>query len=179
MAVKTFGERVQYLRKMWGLTQADIHKAGGPSRTTVYRIERGESSPKDLSDASLRGLADVLKCHRPWLETGVGTVFLKGVTVSPDKLHELQGPPPEAEEQQPINPEVGRYITDGPTDWAVVVAAVSAVDESIQQWDGWGKADIGVYQAEAYRLVYKHLIKQKDPFHPIPYQILSTILSVV
>lgn len=181
MAVKTFGARVLYLRKMWGLTQSDIHKAGGPSRTTLYRIERGESSPKELSDTSLRGLADALKCHRAWLETGVGTVFLKGVTPPEGALQELQGQAPEPEEQQPIYPEVGRYMTDGPTDWAIVVAAVNAVEESIGQWEGWQKADINVYRAEAYRLVYKHLAKNKskDPFHPIPYQILDAILGTV
>lgn len=177
MGLDNFGARALYLRRLWGLRQADVHKGGGPSRSTLSRIESGEEGPADLYEATLQGLALALKCQRHWLETGRGKVWLDGVIPPPGGSEtELKALVPEKPSRP--DPELGRYITDGPTDWAIVVRAVRIVEEAIAEWSGGYAVDLDVDRAEAYRLIYKHLSQQKDPFQPIPYPVLNALLSV-
>jgi transcriptional regulator with XRE-family HTH domain len=177
MALDTLGARVLHLRRIQGLRQGDVQRAGGPSRSTLTRIEGGEYGSKDVSEATLNGLASALRCHRHWLETGTGKIWVEGV-IPPeggDELH-LQALVP----NKPARPELelGRHITDGPTDWAIVAKAVDIVETTINEWSGGQAVDLDINRAEAYRLIYKHLSQQKDPFEPIPYQILNALLQV-
>lgn len=178
MLLTTFADRVRFLRRAWGLSQSAIYKEGGPGRTTLFRIESGDSSPDDLSENTLNGLSIALKCHRHWLETGIGKVWLDGV-IPPQGSEEIETQNHSPKKINRPDPELGRYITDGPTDWAIVVQTIRTVDRVVADWSGAGAADLDVDYAEAYRLVYKYLSKRKDPFSPIPYPDLSVLLSII
>lgn len=132
---------------------------------------------EDVSEATRQGLALALRCNRHWLETGKGKVWLDGV-VPPEGGDELQLQAMVPQKPLRPEPELGRYITDGPTDWAIVVKAVDIVESAITEWSGGYAVDLDVDRAEAFRIIYKYLARQKDPFEPIPYPILSALLHV-
>jgi len=69
-------------------------------------------------------------------------------------------------------------MTDGPTDWAIVDMAVRIVEDSVNQWGGNTENAADFNKAEAYRLVYKYLVKQKDPLNPGSLSEIYTLLSV-
>jgi len=177
MLLNTFGDRVRYLRRLWGLTQPEVHKAGGPARTTLFRIESGEALPEHLTESTLKGLALALKCHRQWLETGVGGVWPEGV-VPPEEGKEVlrQNFVPGASMPE-IDPVLGRYITEGPIDWAIVARAVQIVKGASFAATLTGKM-IPLNEAEAYRLVYIHLTNQENPFQVVPSSSLNLVLSL-
>jgi len=178
MLLNTFADRVRYLRRLWGLTQPEIHKAGGPARTTQFRIESGDALPSDLTENTLKGLALALKCHWKWLETGQGKVWLEGV-VPPKGGEDLL-----REDAVPSRPSaspdlvLGRYITDGPTDWVIVARAAAMVEHAIFGATLF-QEKIRFNHAEAYRLVYIYLSKQKDPLAPVPFSAIKVLLSIV
>jgi len=128
MQFNTLGERARCVRRLWGLTQTDIHKAGGPSRTTLFRIENDESKPEELSESTLQNLARVLKCNRQWLESGKGPVWADGIIPPQIGAYSIENPDEHQFDDENLpDPELKRYITHGETDWAIVAIAVEIV----------------------------------------------------
>jgi len=182
MLLNTFGARVRYLRRLWGLRQADIYKSGGPSRSTLSRIESGEEGPDEVSEATLQGLALSLKCTRQWLETGTGRVWLEGVTppqgAAEDALLRSSSSQATAPQVQvKPDPEVGKYITEGTMDWRILEQTVNTVLTIFNEAGGHSQ-DHNLNFAEAYQLVYRYLSKQSDPFDPIHHHAAIHILTL-
>jgi len=179
----TFGARVRYLRRLWGLRQADIYKSGGPSRSTLSRIENGEEGPGDVSESTLQGLALSLKCTRSWLETGAGRVWLEGVVppqgAAEDALLRLgSGKESIPQVNARPDPELGKYITEGIMDWRILEHTVNVVMTIFHEAGGYSQ-DHNLNFAEAYQLVYRYLSKQTDPFDPIHHQAALHLITVV
>lgn len=182
MLLDTFGARVRYLRRLWGLRQTDIYKAGGPSRSTLSRIESGDDGPGDVSESTLQGLALSLRCTREWLETGTGKVWLDGV-VPPEGVADESVLQTAANSARAVHvvprpdPELSKFTSVGYMDWRVLERAVDIVRNAYQLAGGASEGH-DVHFAEAYRLVYLYISKQKDPFDPVHETAAGVLLTV-
>lgn len=183
MLLDTFGARVRYLRRLWGLRQADIYKSGGPSRSTLSRIESEDEGPGDVTEATLQGLAVSLKCNRQWLENGIGRVWREGVNppegAGEDELLRSSSGLNSAPQLVPKpDPEQGEYLSDGLVDMRVFERTVEIVMTLFNEAGGYSQ-DHNLNFAKAYQLVYRYLSKQSDPFDPIHSIAASHILTAV
>ncbi len=73
---------------------------------------------------------------------------------------------------------LGKYVTEGPTDWVIVARAAAMVEHAIFGATLFHEK-IKFNHAEAYRLVYIYLSKQKDPLQPVPFSDIRVLLSIV
>lgn len=177
MALNSIGERLRFIRLLWGMSQSDIQRAGGPSRNTVSRYENGHIFDSEEVEETYERLAKALKCHLSWLKTGDGPVWIDGIIPPPggdDSV--LLSPMPKTTTRR--DPELGRYILDGPTiDCAVISHAVNIVQEYVGYCTEYFDEDFNL--TEGYWLIIKHLLKKDDPLGTIPHEVLKNILSVV
>lgn len=182
MLLDTFGARVRYLRRLWGLRQGDFYQVGGPSRSTLSRIESGNEGPGDVSEATLQGLSLLLKCTRQWLETGSGKVWQDGVIPPPATPDEFQlqvdSEDGHSHEVTPKpEPEQGKFTSEGTMDWKILEKAVDIVLTRYHETGG-AFQDWNINFAEAYRLVYLYLRRQQDAFDPKHESAVSILLTV-
>lgn len=61
------GLRIQEARRRAGMTQSDLASATGINQTMISRWENGHVEPRQ---ASLKAMADALRCDLGWLATG-------------------------------------------------------------------------------------------------------------
>lgn len=84
----TIGARIKEARTSAGISVAELASAAGLKPTTIYDLERGDSD----STTKLHLIADFLKVHAKWLETGKGPKslsILPGIG-DPDTMTEAQ-----------------------------------------------------------------------------------------
>jgi transcriptional regulator with XRE-family HTH domain len=67
-AVKTFSDRLRYARKLRGMTQLALARAGGLSQSAIGSYESGQRQ----SSRALFKLASALRVNPVWLDTGRG-----------------------------------------------------------------------------------------------------------
>ena len=122
MSLDSFGARVKFLRRKWGLSLVEIQKAGGPSAPVVRNVEQGHKDPSRVSARVLNGLASALKCNPSWLATGEGKVWLEGV-VPPlgwdDSLLVFNSP----RQKSPLHLELVKQICMTPDELDAIVSA--------------------------------------------------------
>ena len=182
MLLDSFGARVRYIRRLWGFRQADIYKAGGPSRSTLSRIESEDEGPDEVSEATLQGLAVALKCNRQWLEEGIGRVWREGVTPPEGSAEDALLRSSSSKEWIPLDnvkpdPELGKYMIEGPVDCRVVELAGNIIQTAFDEAGGQSQGH-NLNFAEAYQLVVRYLSKQPDPADPRHRQAVSGLITV-
>lgn len=172
MALETFGERVRFIRTLWGMTQSDIQRAGGPSRNTVSRWENNVDSPDESENSTLQSLAIALKCNLAWLLSGQGPIWPEGL-VPPRGGDESGLSVLPKKGLLPKDPELGRYILNGPVDCAIMSRIIDILIEYTEYSFETFNYPEGIW------LAYKYFSKQKDPLGPLEDGKLYDILSVV
>jgi transcriptional regulator with XRE-family HTH domain len=68
--VKTFSDRLRYARRLRGITQKALARAGGLSQSAIASYESGQRQ----SSRALFKLASALKVSPNWLDTGRGAM---------------------------------------------------------------------------------------------------------
>ena len=184
MSLETFGARVRYLRRAWGLTQSDLYKLGGPARTTVVRIESRESNHEGLSENTIRGLASALKCHQHWLLTGEGDCLLDGIVPPEGREDILRENIASTKIPSIYKPDRVTTLSDPQVDWALVDRVGDIINRILWEWSGGTSAnEVNCDRPEAYKLIYKYLHQKQlaDPLGPLSLEInrdISTILML-
>lgn len=179
----SLGSRVRYIRTQWGLTQREIQARGGPSRMTLIRLEQGRGDVESTFRSTVDSLSKVLGCRAEWLLTGTGPIWADGIC-PPDDLRVGTAMPKAMGKDLPRYfpdraSEIGRWVTEGPIDWAIVARAVRLLDDSI-------RADPRVLTRAVFpfsvplalQLLYAHLAQQVDPMIHTDPDAVRTILEV-
>jgi transcriptional regulator with XRE-family HTH domain len=68
--VKTFSDRLRYARRLRGITQKALARAGGLSQSAIASYESGQRQ----SSRAVFKLASALKVNPNWLDTGRGAM---------------------------------------------------------------------------------------------------------
>jgi hypothetical protein len=179
----TLGDRIRYVRLQWGLRQREIQERGGPSRITLVRLEKNHGGVDTTFRSTIDSLSKVLGCRSEWLITGEGPIWAEGIR-PPEGLRvgnamfRVMGKdlPPRCPEG---TADRGRWITEGPIDWAIVARAIRLLDDAIQINPSAIEKSISPFSVPlALQLLYTHLAQQDDPlFHTDP-KAVEVILSV-
>jgi len=83
--LNTIADRLALALEQSDQTVADVIRRGGPSRPTIYRIQKDLSySPEDYT---LQRLAESLNISFEWLKSGIGPMRLEGVAETPIGYH--------------------------------------------------------------------------------------------
>ena len=179
----SIGERVKYLRVRWGWTQREIQARGGPSRVTLVGLERNQADTDVTYRSTLANLASVLGCRVEWLLTGEGEIWAKGVN-APEEMatgtvipRVLARSMPPRRSDCPIT--VGRWVTTGPIDWAIVSRSVQLLDTAMtSDARRVRKACTPFSIPHALQLIYTYLSQQPDPLGRVQLADVATILSI-
>ena len=102
--MNTIAERIWLAMKTAGLSVADVIRAGGPSRPTMYRIATDPGYKPEVY--TIERLATILRVSGEWIQTGEG--------------------PMEARDQ--VAEEVASYQADPPLDLAVLGLAIETLE---------------------------------------------------
>ena len=179
----TLGDRVRYARLQWGLRQRDIQERGGPSRITLVRLEKDRGGVDTTFRSTIDSLSMVLGCRPEWLLTGEGPIWAEGIR-PPEGLRVGTAQPRVLGKDLPPRcpdglADRGRWITEGPIDWAIVARAIRLLDDAIQINASSVEGSISPFSVPlALQLLYVHLAQQDDPlFHTDP-KAVAVILSV-
>lgn len=164
----SIGERCRYLRQRWGLRQQDVQARGGPSRLTLIRLEQGKADAENTFQSTLRSLAKVLGCRLEWLLTGEGAIWAEGITPPEQLRRGTTMPRVFFKDLPPSCPEgttdLGRWVTEGPVDWAVVARAIRLLDQGLQADPGIATRHArGLSVPLALQLLHSFLIQKDEP----------------
>jgi len=179
----SIGERVKYLRLRWGWTQREVQARGGPSRVTLVGLERNQVDTAVTYRSTFANLAAVLGCRLDWLLSGEGEIWAEGVT-APEEVavgtvipRVLVRSMPPRRSDCPIT--VGRWVTNGPIDWAIVSRSVQLLDTALtSDARRVRKACTPFSIPHALQLIYTYLLQQPDPLGRVQLTDVATILSI-
>jgi transcriptional regulator with XRE-family HTH domain len=117
----TFGSRLRFVRKKWGLTQTELAERAGVNIATVQRAEWGTFDPRF---STAQKLADALHVRVEWLLTGDSDtmVLLNHLTFD----EQMKSRPPAGHPDTVLIVGPGPWFMDEDGEWQVDRAAFGA-----------------------------------------------------
>ncbi len=175
------GSRIRWARQQWCLRQGDLQRLGGPSRITLIRLEQGKSDPENAYKSTISSLAKIFGCREQWLLTGEGEIWAEGIT-PPENLRHGNIQPRVFWKDLPTaclenTNDLGRWITEGPIDWAIVSRAIHTLEMGIHQDPLAIRKSTFTFSAPmALQVIYNYLIEQDKP---LEIQMNSDLISAL